>query len=239
MTPEAFRDDYLWRLDLEIRDLPHWLATDLRDGIEEELSGLDGDALAERINALGTPEQVAAAARDAAPESHPHIPEPQIVEVPTPAAPMPPRPLPETRGYAIAAVIVLGIGGFAIPFLGWVVGAMLVLTSKMWKTWEKLWGVFFPAAAVALIIATLSISNYIAYRASRPQVITVEPGETAPTSQPDVVTGGSVFSPPSPGDVPFAFDLITIAFFSMFILAPLAGLWLFLRMRGRTEPIEP
>ncbi|MGO3146246.1 MAG: hypothetical protein ACTIJ6_01060 [Leucobacter sp.] len=165
MTPSdkatAVRDEYLAQLDIAIGELPHHLAIDLRSGIIEELSGLDKAQLTQRIAELGTPQQVATAARTA-----------HLDEEPQPARTAQSREFPESRGFAFTAAIVLGVGGIVLPFIGWVIGATLVSISKLWTTREKAWAIIFTPAAVlftplvSFLIRLLTTQNGAASSAS-------------------------------------------------------------------------
>lgn len=42
----------------------------------------------------------------------------------------------------IAALVLLLIGGIVVPVLGWIVGVILLWTSRRWEAWEKLIGTF-------------------------------------------------------------------------------------------------
>lgn len=211
LTAQELRDDYLERLEAASGDLPHRLAMELRAGIAEELQGGDRETVATRISELGSPFEVAQAARDAgfgATVPGPSLPSAQPVQVSKPA-------LAETRGYAIAAALVLGFGGILVPVIGWCVGVVLVTTSKMWTRGEKLWGILFPVVALVAISIALGVVGAMTESAS--------------------VAHASAFYPPSVSDFGQAFGFSTIR--SLLIggwtLAPFSALWLILRLRGR------
>lgn len=131
---------YLHELDEELRDLPAKRRRELLQEIREHI----GSALAEVrdneeaevrnvLERLGEPAQIAEEAR-------------QRFGV-TRAKPG----LRETL-----AIILLPIGGVLIPVLGWVVGAILLATSNVWTSREKVIGLLLvpggllPAAALSL-----------------------------------------------------------------------------------------
>lgn len=228
ITAREMRDNYLRRLDTAISDIPHGLAVELRAGIAEELSSTDTAALETRIRELGTPEEVAQAAIEAgfggpshAPAAAPAPPstEPQSMS-PAPA----PLPLTETRGFAITSAIILGIGGIVIPFVGWIVGAILVANSKLWSTGEKVWAIAFPAVATVLAVVVGWLFK----------VATAPPPVINPTAPGVDDTAGSGMNPL----VPAPYDLLWSAVITAFVLAPFTAVWLVLRLRGRRLPRE-
>lgn len=215
ITAAALRANYLERLDLALGELPHGLAGDLRAGIAEELSGLNHTELAARIGALGAPQDVARAAL----EAHRIAPPPEAT-----ADLAPSRPLAATRGYAMGAAVTLGLGGIAIPGIGWIVGCVLVATCALWSAREKLWGILFMPAALAISWGIYLIAAAIQRGASP-----VPQDAGSPLS-------GVADSAANPL-LPAAFDAVwSSAAFALLVLAPLAALWLVLRLSGRRSP---
>jgi len=199
--------DYLDRLDAALRDVPHGVAAEIRAGIAEELASLDPDAAAARIAQLGDPADIAREALDAAGQP-PAVP---------PMVAAPPRtPLTRTRGFAVAAAIVLGAGGFVVPIIGWFAGVVMVLMSAMWRTWEKLVAVLLPFATVVLLVAVTALAAVLA-----PQVHDAS-GESA----------AAVVNPLVPAWYDVIFSLSGVSLIG-FMLVPVSGLWLLWRMRGR------
>ena len=148
------RAEYLRRLDAAIAPLPHGVAAEIRAGVAEELAGLEGDALIARIAELGDPEQIAREARQELPDgATPVAPAPPPAVAPAPA---PSAPVTTTRGFAIGAALTLGFGGLLVPGAGWVVGAVLVLLSTMWRGWEKAVAILVPLAGGLLSMVTAS-----------------------------------------------------------------------------------
>lgn len=190
MIKSTLAANYLARLEAAISDLPHGIAVELRDGITEEFDGLNDHAAASRIARLGTPEQVAAEARASA-EAPPE----------TPTASAARLPLRETRGYAILSLVLFGIGSFLVPVLGTIAGGVLVCTSRMWSTREKLWALLSPFVAVVLALVI------------------------------GVITQASSSSSSGNPLVPAFYDgTWSAVLLGGFIVAPLAALWLFLRI---------
>ncbi|HVM26173.1 MAG TPA: hypothetical protein VM433_00690 [Mycobacteriales bacterium] len=130
-TTERLVADYLARLEAAAAALP----PDRRAELLEEIGGhIDGaraagaaaDEAAVRtlLDRLGPPEVIVAAAADD-----------------DPAAASSPAPVlrPPSPSHELAAVLFLTAGSF-VPVLGWLVGAVLLWTSRRWSTGEKLLG---------------------------------------------------------------------------------------------------
>lgn len=210
-------DDYLDRLDVALREVPHGVASEIRDGIAEELRALDASAAAARIAQLGDPAEIA---REALGE---WVPGAASVSVE-------PRPASATRGFAITAALVLGFGGIVVPLLGWLVGVALVSMSALWKRWEKLVASLAPIAVI-VVVALVSLPAYAVSGGT--QVTEVSPGMPA--------DGSSGFDAPSVTEfdaanplLPTFYDMTwaTIAL-PFLLIVPLSGLWLLWRLRGR------
>jgi uncharacterized membrane protein len=115
-------DTYLRELDAELRDLPvarrEELVEEIRDHIDSALRERNGDEVEVRnvLERLGEPAEIAAEARErfGIRRAKPGIRE-------------------------ILALILLPIGGF-LWLIGWVVGAILLVTSTVWTSREKVIG---------------------------------------------------------------------------------------------------
>lgn len=92
---------------------------------------LDIDAI---LVALGEPETIAASVE-------------RTTVVPAAARP----PFLDTRGGAVLTVITLMIGGFVIPFLGWIAGLVMLWMSRGWRTRDKVIGTVVPPAALTIV----------------------------------------------------------------------------------------
>lgn len=130
---------YLAELERAVRELPQPLAGDIVGGIREELRGLDADEARERIAALGEPAAIAAAARDELPPA-------------TPAA-----VAGDARWYTVVTVLLVGIGGFVVPVLGWVVGIGFLWASRTWTRRDKIIGTLILPVAIALTVGALAL----------------------------------------------------------------------------------
>lgn len=148
MTADAARQrqEYLTRLDAAMHDVPHGVATEIRAGIAEELGGLDATATAVRIEQLGDPVLIA---REAGAEG---------ADAAAPVEQPSREPVAQSRGFAIAAALVLAFGGFLIPVVGWFVGVVMVTISARWRRWEKIVAIAVPFVTGALMGLTTWIS---------------------------------------------------------------------------------
>lgn len=167
-TPEALREDYLARLDTAMRELPHGVAEDIREGIAEELDGLDAEGVAARIAQLGDPREIAREAQREVPSSSPAV-APAAASVPAANRRV---PATATRGFAITAALTLSFGGFVVPALGWIVGVGLVTSATLWKRWEKLVAITVPfvVTGLSLLISWLFTGSSGAGAANNPLV---------------------------------------------------------------------
>ncbi|MDQ0642556.1 HAAS signaling domain-containing protein [Microbacterium murale] len=190
------RADFLERLDVALRHVPHGLATEIRSGIAEELEGLDAATVSERIRQLGDPDLIAR-------EAQSEIRRPGVIAAERKV------PLSHRRGYAIAAALVFAFGGFVVPVVGWIVGAVMVADGKLWRRWEKIVAIVLPFAVGILITVVSWIVALISSRESEGQ-------EHNPLV-------------PSPGGLGLWHAGILLAL----ILIPAIGGWLLWRLRRR------
>lgn len=206
--------DYLARLDVALRDVPHGVAAEIRTGIAEELSSLDPDAAERRIAQLGDPAVIAREAMDAG----------GYVSSARVAPPTPPRPVgvpmsvpvTRTRGFGIAAALALSFGGFVVPFVGWVVGAVMVMMSGMWRTWEKVVAICTPLVLFGIVM----VAGLPAYAGPVEVHESSGMGDASEAANPLL---------PALYDVSFSTIIVVVA-----VVVPASGLWLLWRMRGRT-----
>lgn len=131
-------DDYLRELEEELRDLPPARRRELVEEIREHIDSALGEASDEAevrnvLDRLGAPAEIAAEARERFGIR---------------------RAKPGVR--EILALILLPIGGF-LYIVGWVVGAILLVTSNVWTSREKVVGLLvvpgglLPAALFGLM----------------------------------------------------------------------------------------
>jgi hypothetical protein len=126
---EKLVNDYLKRLNAELRDLPRARRRELVEEISEHISEARADLESENeaairtlLDRLGDPEEIAAEAR-------------QRFGV-----------APRKVGWKeVGALILLPIGGVILPVLGWFIGIVLLWISDAWSTRDKLVGtLLFP-----------------------------------------------------------------------------------------------
>jgi hypothetical protein len=149
-------DDYRVRLRTASAGLPPQVRDDLLDDVEAHLAELRAtspsrEATVAALERLGPPEQVAAAATV---ELGSGSPPPTGVG---PAWAPPPAPTRRSiRALDVTAVVLLLVGGFLVPAVGWVVGVVLLWASVSWTTGEKLLGTFVvPGGLLAPVLLAL------------------------------------------------------------------------------------
>lgn len=149
VEPNQLVTEYLRRLEHAAVGLPPQrrteLLTEIRTHIADALraTGRDDDvAIFNVLERLGPPEEIAAAAiRENAP-TQPSAP--AAVAVPH-------------RGFARVALVVLAVG-FVLPFVGWVIGAVLVATSDAWSTREKVTGLLVGVLVMLAVAPVLTVA---------------------------------------------------------------------------------
>ncbi len=114
-------DGYLDELNRCLRDLPRGrreeIIRDIRAHIDAALEDAGGQSpavIATILDQLGSPEEIAAAARVDAPPQQPRI---------------------STRD--IITILLLLIGGLVVPFIGWIIGIVMLWTSNTWRSRDK------------------------------------------------------------------------------------------------------
>lgn len=211
-TAEDLRENYLARLDEAMRGLPHGVAADIRGGIAEELQGLDASSVAARIAQLGDPVAIAREAQDETPAAPPFV---VAAPIPAPEAPRPPTT--STRGFALTAALTLSFGGIVVPVVGWFVGAVLVVLSPLWRTWEKVVAIVVPFSVfllTAILITTMQGFS-----------VATATGSSSGTGTPPPIANPLL---------PAWYDFIWFGVIALgFVFIPASGLWLLWRLRGR------
>ncbi|MCP2031788.1 putative membrane protein [Okibacterium sp. HSC-33S16] len=196
-TPQVVRS-YLAQLDTSLAGVPRDVARDIRSGIAEELMGLDAVTASARIEELGDPAFIAAEARAAGGAQA----APAIVDTARPS-------LTSSRGFVITAALLIAIGGFIVPLVGWVVGIVLMWMSEAWRRWEK-W------------VATLAVPSILGVSFLLSLIFGFTGSESADGSE----TLNPLVSTP------------LVSWHSMVLVLPLAsvviGIWLLWRVKGRT-----
>jgi hypothetical protein len=131
MQRDPLVDDYLRRLEAAAADLPHERRVELVTEIEEHIEaalredgGREEAAVRNVLERLGRPEEIAAEAGA--------------------GTPAPARGRLET-----AAMLVLAVS-FVLPFVGYLIGAGLVLASKAWDARDKAIALLIPPFVVVV-----------------------------------------------------------------------------------------
>ena len=128
-TADKLVEDYLKRLNTELRGLPRArrleLVEEISEHIAEARADLDSEneaAIRTLLDRLGDPEEIAAEARERFGVT------------------------PKKAGWnEVGALIMLPIGGVILPVLGWFIGIVLLWISDAWSTRDKLVGtLLFP-----------------------------------------------------------------------------------------------
>jgi uncharacterized membrane protein len=138
---KATVEHYLHDLEEELRDLPptrrRELLEEIREHIGEALAEMPGDEEAGVRNVLERIGEPAAIAEEARERLSIRRARPGIRET--------------------LALILLPIGGVVIPVLGWIVGAILLVSSRVWTAREKAIGLLFvPGGLLPVVIFGLS-----------------------------------------------------------------------------------
>ena len=144
MRRDPLVDDYLRRLEAAAAGLPRERRAELVGEIEEHVDaalaegGGDETAVRNVLERLGSPEEIAAAAR-------------------------PPKVVPERGTLETAALIVLAVS-FILPGLGYLIGAALVLASKVWDGRDKAIGLTIPPfvvlfGAIVVLVGTADVAE--------------------------------------------------------------------------------
>lgn len=141
---------YLRGLDAALANVPTDVANEIRSGVTEELISLSPEEAHERIAQLGDARFIAAEAGAGS-------------EFPSAAKP---RFIVGSRFYAIAAAIVLVVGAFILPLVGWALGYVLVGLSPVWRRWEKVVAVGVPLGITLLVGGFFAAVGYPAATAA-------------------------------------------------------------------------
>jgi HAAS len=131
--------DYLKRLDSALGDAPPEQRHEVMEDISEHISSVraEDDVRSEALTRqvlerLGTPEEIAAE-----------------LQQPAPA---------RSRGLVeIAAIALLLVGGLILPVLGWILGAVLLWTSRIWSRRDKVIGTLLLPGGLLIAYLLLAL----------------------------------------------------------------------------------
>lgn len=139
----AATDAYLVELEQLLAAADPDVRRELVDGIREEFASLAPHEADARLRELGDPAFVAAGVLAEGPDA-------------APAAPAPPAAEGDAAWYPVLTVVLLTIGGFIVPVLGWVVGLIMLWAAKGWRTLYKVAGTVLAVLAPGgLLMLTL------------------------------------------------------------------------------------
>ena len=137
---DSLADVYLQRLEQASQRLPADRRSELLQSIGEHVEQLrastagDSARMRDELDRLGTPEEIVRSASDTFPGS---------------TAPAPRRGLV----HELAAVLMLTAGSLLLPGIGWLIGVVLLWTSSIWRTGEKILGTaILPGGLGALLL---------------------------------------------------------------------------------------
>jgi uncharacterized membrane protein len=204
-SADSLVDQYLTRLADELADVPRTRREELVEEISEHIAAaraeLPDDSVADvrsLLDRIGDPAVIAEEARER-----------RVSE-----------PLRGQSAAAVATLVLLLVGGIVIPFVGWIVGVVLLWVSSLWSTREKLIGTLvvpgglLPAAY--LFLASFSVESCSSEIDPRTQAVV---GETC--------TGGTST----------AGQVLGIALFVVVLVAPFATtVYLSRRLRRGAVP---
>lgn len=127
-------EDYMRRLRAALKDLPRDRRGELEEEIREHIEvgrselGAENEAeLRSLLDRIGDPSDIAANSREG----------------------LGVRPV-RIGLMEVAAVVLLPIGGIVLPFLGWVIGVVLLWASSAWNLRDKLIGTFLLPGGLLL-----------------------------------------------------------------------------------------
>jgi len=135
---------YLHDLDAQLVRVPEPVASQVREGIAEELQSLSPAVARQRMEQLGDPAQIAnEARRDSA-----------VTEES-------PSPGPRLRAYIAVTASLIAVGGILVPVLGWVAGIVMLWFSHAWRPLEKIIATVAPLlfASVALVWQYVAVTS--------------------------------------------------------------------------------
>jgi len=154
-SPPAER--YLSELNAALSATPASLRAEIVSDIADELRGLDEAEASARIAALGDPLAIAADANaefdspmEPATSAAPSMP--QTSGTPT-------NPASPSLAYPTTAAIVLTVGWYLVPVLGWIAGLVMIAVGREWAN-----AVRVRAIVASGVIGLLSLGALLVFR---------------------------------------------------------------------------
>lgn len=204
-TTDKLVEKYLKHLDVELDDLPRARRREIVDEISGHIAEARADLGAETeadvrniLDDLGDPAEIAVEARERFGVQR------------------------EKSGFReTATLIMLLVGGLVLPLIGWLVGVMLLWSSSVWNTRDKLIGTLVVPGGLGLslfLFFTLGSSS-----GGGSGVCELDPG-----------TGREINCTQAPPDTPSLTDILAIALVVVLLVAPIVSTaYLAWRMRSR------
>lgn len=213
-------EDYLQRLEEAARQLPPDRRRELLSEVQAHLAeaippgATDSEAL-EVVERLGTPEE--------------------IVEADESYDPAVPRSADRRGAREWSAVFLLPLGGFLFG-IGWILGLIMLWSSRLWTTRDKLIGTLIIPGGLATALVVLIVTSLTKVtQVCGPQAATVVTGPSGPPGRPH-------FSSPGPtqcvttGQSGAPNTLLHIVLLVVLALAPIASA-VYLARRARNGPM--
>lgn len=188
---------YLQELRVQLRDLPYGDASDLVEGIAEELRALPEREVGARIAALGSPAQIAAELRRESADG-----------------PLDERPSGASTTYVVGTSLAVAFGGILVPCLGWIAGVVLMWASPVWGRTQKWLTTLAPAVLIVLAFALVVVLTWFASDPDSSNGLVVSGSGWTPPGVEDYFPDGG----PNPL-VPASYDL----WWSAFVMSYAAG----------------
>ena len=149
---------YLRRLDDELHDLPRARREEILGEIREHIAEADPVTeaeLREVLDRLGDPEDIAADARE---------------RFGTPRG-------PRMGAQEIFALLLMTIGSFLFPVIGWIIGIALLWGSSAWSRRDKWVGTLLFPGGFGAALLILAGSTYVCFDGDAGEVCTGEPSD--------------------------------------------------------------
>jgi hypothetical protein len=205
-TPDKLVEKYLKHLEVELDDLPRARRREIVDEISGHIAEARADLQSESeadvrniLDHLGDPAEIATEARERF-----------GVEA------------KKSGFHETATLIMLLVGGLVIPVIGWLVGVILLWSSNVWNTRDKLIGTLFVPGGLGLTVLLLTFG--------------FSSGGSGSVCDIDVGTGREFNCTPKQHDTTSVTDVLGIALLIVLLVAPIVST-AYLAYRMRTRPV--
>ncbi|MGB3414783.1 MAG: hypothetical protein WBA28_08730 [Microbacteriaceae bacterium] len=146
---------YLMQLAVALAEVPAITRDEILAAVSDELLGLDAEQVEAKIALLGDPDTIALNAQEESlqgnlPKLGEALPQgfiPSVVE----------SNQNDPLWYSVVTVLLLTIGGFVVPVLGWIAGVVMLWASKTWVLKHKIIGTVL-APGVLMLVAILGLT---------------------------------------------------------------------------------